>query len=349
MFGSFFKRKTKPAALAPQAKDYRADYPGAVELARQHHEAKSAPTRWLEDKSVPPPTTAELDSLHGIEGRHKAELADAISGMSDMGRVRFETVYYTEHTRLMHASIEKSKANIGGEQMLALEKLRAAAQAILADHQAGNSQAPDIKEIISRGIAYGVRVASASDVAQARASRDGMREFRAWLDGKDIPDDLAHELYNVAADAGMDDYYTQLQVGTPTQPALPTWLPFLTKAPFGATRVHKLTFIAGRLGSGTGHMLANGQVLVPSGEFVFSLASVQSVELATQERVTKWSSALGWGIVGGVLLGPVGVAVGGVLGGQNDQTTFLITFSEEHSCLITARTSVYDRFLGATL
>ena len=353
MFNFFGRKKAAPAPSTPI--NHQADYPEAVTLAARHAQEQQAPFRWLEDRSLTPPTQEELDAMESLDSmsrRHEAELAASIGSLSDLGSARFRTVYSQERTKHSHVSTERMKASMGEERVQEAQQRQEEAQRIFADFLAGKAQPQDVTDAIELCLSQGKKVASSADAQQA--SVEVGRELAAWRVSDKEPNALILEVHQLAMGKGMDDVYKERTRELPSiPPPLPdpqaSRLPFLEKAPFYASRVEKVTFIAGRLGQGTGHLLMDGKILIPGGEFMFSLNAVKSVELATQERISNLSSALGWGVVGASLMGPAGAIVGGLLGGQKEQMTYLVSFSEEHRCLISSSSKVYQKFLGTTL
>lgn len=358
MFKFFSKKKSAPQDIAPVS--HQAEYPEAVSLAARHSEEQRAPFLWLEDPSIPAPTQEELDAMESVEAisrRHEEELVAAIGPLSDLGAARFRMVYSQECAKHSNASTERMKARMSPEHIQEMDNRRSDAERIFTEFLEGHRLAPEFMETIEHGIAAGKRMASAPQEEQGAIAKEIGREIaNRYVEGGGSDINALHrEVHGLAMKKGMDEVYAKKDFNlpslTPNPPPEPqtSRLPFLEGAPFYATRLEKVTFIAGRLGQGTGHLLADGKILIPSGEFMFSPNAIKAVELATQERVTKWSSALGWTVVGGSLLGPAGAIVGGLLGGQKDDMTYLVTFSEEHRCLVSSSARVYHKLLGATI
>jgi len=53
---------------------------------------------------------------------------------------------------------------------------------------------------------------------------------------------------------------------------------------------------------------------------------IQAVEVATEENVRKMGGAIGWGLAGGLVLGPVGALAGVLAGGRSKSITFVCQF-----------------------
>lgn len=52
-------------------------------------------------------------------------------------------------------------------------------------------------------------------------------------------------------------------------------------------------------------------------------SDLQTIELASEENVKKLGGTIGWGIAGGLLLGPVGLLAGLLAGGRKKEVTSL--------------------------
>ncbi len=59
---------------------------------------------------------------------------------------------------------------------------------------------------------------------------------------------------------------------------------------------------------------------------VISDTELETVEIATEESVKKIGGTVGWGVAGAVILGPVGLLAGLLLGGKNKEVTFVAKF-----------------------
>ncbi|MFP3409920.1 hypothetical protein SB757_35455, partial [Pseudomonas sp. SIMBA_065] len=59
-----------------------------------------------------------------------------------------------------------------------------------------------------------------------------------------------------------------------------------------------------------------------------SLARISDLRLASLESSRSLGSALGWGVAGALVAGPVGLLAGLWLGGKEEEATFLATFKD---------------------
>ena len=70
-------------------------------------------------------------------------------------------------------------------------------------------------------------------------------------------------------------------------------------------------------------------------------SQVAKIESATEESVVRLSGAAGWGITGGLILGPVGLLAGLLLGGRSQDITFICIFKDGRKFLGTAPSKVF--------
>lgn len=84
----------------------------------------------------------------------------------------------------------------------------------------------------------------------------------------------------------------------------------------------------------------------PLGERILD-TELASIELATEETVTGLGGAVGWGLVGGALLGPVGLLAGLLRGGQKRQITFIAQFKDGRKMLATTDRETFAKLQAA--
>jgi len=87
----------------------------------------------------------------------------------------------------------------------------------------------------------------------------------------------------------------------------------------------------------------NGTFRLATKERTFKLPNTESIPsteleflaLASEENVKKLSGTVGWGAAGGLLLGPVGLLAGLLLGGKKKQITFIAKFKDGRKLIAT--------------
>ena len=102
----------------------------------------------------------------------------------------------------------------------------------------------------------------------------------------------------------------------------------------------RINIHAGSFKKGLEHQYLRGKFIMKNeGKFFrekIPLSEVATVEIATEESVISLGGAAGWGLAGSILLGPVGLLAGLVLGGKGKDITFVCVFKDGR------------KFLGAT-
>jgi len=78
-----------------------------------------------------------------------------------------------------------------------------------------------------------------------------------------------------------------------------------------------------------------------------SLTLLETVEVATEENVKKLAGTVGWGMAGGMLLGPVGLLAGLLLGGRKKEVTFVAKFKDGRKLLATTDSATYKKLAAA--
>jgi hypothetical protein len=62
-------------------------------------------------------------------------------------------------------------------------------------------------------------------------------------------------------------------------------------------------------------------------------AEIAQIDIATEENVKKLSGTVGWGLVGGALLGPVGLLAGLLMGGRAKNVVFIVKLKDGRKLL----------------
>ena len=108
----------------------------------------------------------------------------------------------------------------------------------------------------------------------------------------------------------------------------------------------------GSFGSGFGSLSANTFHLPKKsgwGSQKINIAQVVAVESASEERVKKLGGTLGWGATGALVLGPVGLLAGLMLGGKKTEVAFIVSFADGRSFLGVSNHSEWVVIKAATL
>jgi len=110
--------------------------------------------------------------------------------------------------------------------------------------------------------------------------------------------------------------------------------------------LHRINIQAGNFKKGLEHQYLRGKFIMKNeGKFFresIPLSEVFTVELATEESVISLGGAAGWGLAGSVLLGPVGLLAGLVLGGKGKDVAFVCVFKDGRKFLGTTSENVFN-------
>lgn len=77
------------------------------------------------------------------------------------------------------------------------------------------------------------------------------------------------------------------------------------------------------------------------------IADVEELEVATEDSVKKLGGTVGWGLAGAVLLGPVGLLAGLLLGGKKKTITFVCKFKDGRKFLGTTDSKTWTQIIAA--
>ena len=106
----------------------------------------------------------------------------------------------------------------------------------------------------------------------------------------------------------------------------------------------RITAHAGDFGKGAGEFFF-GSVSLPKGKF--QLTELSEVEVATEEAVKRAGGTVGWGAAGLVVLGPVGLLAGLLLGGKGKDVTFVAKFKDGRKLLATTDSKSFIKIKAA--
>lgn len=79
----------------------------------------------------------------------------------------------------------------------------------------------------------------------------------------------------------------------------------------------------------------------------FKLSDIVSAEIVTADNHMSVGKKIGWGIAGGLLLGPVGAIIGGVAGGNNKEQVVAVVFRDGRKALIRGKTKELEPVVSA--
>lgn len=113
----------------------------------------------------------------------------------------------------------------------------------------------------------------------------------------------------------------------------------------------KLTVHAGDFLKGDGQFTSGSFVLRTRerswvGEAI-PTSNLETVEVAGEENVKKIGGTVGWGAAGGLLLGPVGLLAGLLLGGKKKEVTFVAKFKDGRKLLATTNNKTFIKIQAA--
>lgn len=113
----------------------------------------------------------------------------------------------------------------------------------------------------------------------------------------------------------------------------------------------KLKIHAGDWSKGDGSVVS-GAFALPKGGFSFMPELVPFTQLAeldeaSEDSVTRIGGAVGWGALGAVALGPVGLLAGLLLGGRGKDVTFVARFKDGRKLLATTDSKAFTSMRAA--
>jgi hypothetical protein len=72
------------------------------------------------------------------------------------------------------------------------------------------------------------------------------------------------------------------------------------------------------------------------------LSSFKRVEVANEESISNFKDAIGFGVAGAMLLGPIGAIAGFMLAGKETEVTFLATLKDDRRLLAAVDSSTFE-------
>lgn len=107
---------------------------------------------------------------------------------------------------------------------------------------------------------------------------------------------------------------------------------------------------AGPFLHGKGQVKKDKLVLPVEGKFWPEEVLLKDIqfEIATEENVKKMTGTIGWGAVGAIALGPVGLMAGLLLGGRKKEVTFIGQISDGRRFLATTDNATYVKLCAGS-
>lgn len=111
-------------------------------------------------------------------------------------------------------------------------------------------------------------------------------------------------------------------------------------------KIHAGDFLDGDSQFHFGQMMLRTQEHPWHGEAI-PTTELDSVEIATKESVKKIGGTVGWGAAGALILGPVGLLAGLLLGGKKKEVTFVAKLKDGRKFLATTDAKSYTKLQAA--
>lgn len=76
------------------------------------------------------------------------------------------------------------------------------------------------------------------------------------------------------------------------------------------------------------------------------LSEIEAIDIASEESVKRIGGTIGWGAAGALILGPVGLLAGLLLGGKSKEITFVARFVGDRKMLATTDAKTYKTIMA---
>jgi hypothetical protein len=113
----------------------------------------------------------------------------------------------------------------------------------------------------------------------------------------------------------------------------------------------KITIHAGDFPKGAASMRF-GQISLPwtpgdgfTGKII-ALAELEEIDVASEENVKRIGGTIGWGVAGALVLGPVGILAGLLLGGKKTEVTFVAKFKGDRKMFGSTDSKTYKTMMA---
>lgn len=77
-----------------------------------------------------------------------------------------------------------------------------------------------------------------------------------------------------------------------------------------------------------------------------ALAELEEIDVASEENVKRVGGTIGWGAAGALVLGPVGLLAGLLLGGKKTEVTFVAKFKGDKKLLGSTDSKTYKAMMA---
>jgi len=111
-------------------------------------------------------------------------------------------------------------------------------------------------------------------------------------------------------------------------------------------KVHAGDFLEGDSQYGFGSLILKTKEHIFLGETI-PITELSTVDIATEESVKKLEGTIGWGVAGAVILGPVGLLAGLLLGGKKKEVTFIAKFKDGRKLLASTDSKTFTKLQAA--
>lgn len=85
----------------------------------------------------------------------------------------------------------------------------------------------------------------------------------------------------------------------------------------------------------------------PWGGESISINELETVDIASEESVKKMAGSIGWGAVGALALGPLGLLAGVLAGGNKKEVTFMAKFKDGRKLLASTDNKTFIKLQAA--
>jgi hypothetical protein len=111
-------------------------------------------------------------------------------------------------------------------------------------------------------------------------------------------------------------------------------------------KVHAGDFIKGTGSYSFGSLVLKTEKHAFVGEAI-PITELSEVDLATEDSVKRFGGTVGWGVAGGLVLGPVGLLAGLLLGGRGKDVTFVAKFKDGRKLMATTDSKTFTKLKAA--